>query len=76
MTEIVDLRRRPHTIPLDVETLISVPLSKIRDMDDRELVNFCNSVGIQIRPDWNSTKIFHAITMAMYDASAAKIDGK
>jgi len=76
MTEIVDLGRRPHTVPLDVDTLTSISRDKIRDMSDEQIRSFCNSVGVQIKNDWDRSKLMHAIALAMYDASAAKITGK
>lgn len=76
MSEIVDLGRRPHTIPLDVNTLVSISRDKIRDMSDEQLKSFCNSVGIQIKLDWDRSKLLHAIALAMYDASAASVAAK
>ena len=73
MTEMVDLGRRPHTVPLDVDTLLSVPRDKLRDMSDEQLRSFCNSVGVQTKPEWERSKLLHAIALAMYDASASKV---
>lgn len=76
MTEIVDLGRRPHTTLLDVDALVSISRDKIRDMSDEQLRSFCSSVGIQIKVGWDRSKIMHTIALAMYDASAAKINSK
>ena len=76
MTEIVDLGRRPHTVPLDVDAIIAMPRDKIRDMSDEQIKSFCSSVGIQIKPDWDRSKLMHAIALAMYDASATKVANK
>lgn len=45
-------------------------------MDDEELKQFCYTVGILVKAEWDRSKVMHAISLAMYDASAAKIANK
>jgi hypothetical protein len=70
----VDLGQRPHTT-LDIDTL-NVARESLKNMDEGQLRQFCHSVGVQLKPEWRRPQIMHAIVMATYEASAARVEGK